>query len=216
MIGDAVFKNLPLLGGGFVLTVELAILGGVLSLILGTAVGLLRVAPVGLLRWAGTVYVEFFRNTPLLVQLFFYYHALPKIGVSLDGFVCGMLGLGIYSGAFVAEAVRAGVQSIGRGQVEAARSLGLGYLQTMQHVVLPQAFTIVLPPLGNIFIALVKNTALVSTIAVADLMYNGEIVESRTFRTFEVFSAVAVMYLALIAPLTFGVSRLERRFARSR
>ncbi|MBI3967829.1 MAG: amino acid ABC transporter permease [Chloroflexi bacterium] len=213
---DSVFANLPLLLEGFVVTVELALLGGVVSIVIGTVIGLFRVAPFAPLRAIGTAYVEFFRNTPLLVHLFFYYHALPKVGIRLDGFTCGMIGLAIYSGAFVAEAVRAGVQAIGRGQVEASRSLGLSYLQTMRYVVLPQAFTIVLPPLGNIFISLVKNTALVSTIAVADLMYNGEIVESRTFRTFEIFTAIAIMYLILIAPLTFGVSRLERRLARSR
>jgi putative glutamine transport system permease protein len=216
MIGKTAFKHLPLLLEGLRLTIGLAILSGVASLFLGTVVGLARVIPFRPLRAAGTAYVEFVRNVPPLIFLFLFYFGLPKTGIVLDGFVCGLLGLSLYTAAFVGEAVRAGIQAVGRGQVDAARSLGFGYPGTIRYVVLPQAFAMVLPPLGSIFISLVKDTALVSTIGVADLMLQAELVESRTFATFEIFSAAALFYLLLIVPLSVGVNALERRQARSR
>jgi putative glutamine transport system permease protein len=118
--------------------------------------------------------------------------------------------LTLYTTAFVGEAVRAGILSIDKGQFEAARALGLGYASLMRHIVLPQALRVVLPPLGNIFVSLVKDTALVSTIGVEDLMMQGELLESRTFATFQVFTIVGLLYIAIIAPLSFGVAALER------
>lgn len=216
MISGTIIDNLPLFLEGFSTTIWLAIASGLGSLVLGTLIGLLRVVPLAVARIGGTAYVEFFRNIPPLVLLFFFYFGLPRAGLVLDGFVCGLLGISMYTAAFVAEAVRAGIQAVGRGQVEAARSLGFSYMATMRYVVLPQAFTTVLPPLGNIFIGLVKTTALVATIGVADLMYQAQVIESRTFATFAAFTTVAVLYLALIVPLSLGVNTLEHRQARSR
>ena len=214
--GTAVARNLPLLLQGLVVTVELSILALLLSLVQGVLFGVLRIAPAVPLRALGTAYVEFFRNTPLLVQTFFAYFGLPAIGLRLPGFSAAFLALGVYTGAFVAEVVRAGILSISRGQLEAARALGLTYGQMMRFVIVPQAIATTVPPLGNLAIALVKNSSLASTIAVADVMYNGEIVNSRTFATYEVFGFVALCYLALTLPMGGVVGLLERRLTRFR
>jgi putative glutamine transport system permease protein len=188
----------------------------VLALVLGVVFGVLRVAPMAPLRALGTLYVEFFRNTPLIVQMYFAFFGLPWLGIRLPGFQAGFLALGVYTGAFVAEVVRAGILSVSRGQLEAARSLGLSYMQMMRHVVLPQAFATTIPPLGNLTIAMTKNTSIASAIAVPDVMYNGNLLNSRTFATYEIFGAVAAGYLALTLPLSVIVNRLERRLTRFR
>ena len=214
--GTAAASNLPLLLDGLRVTVQLSALALALALALGVLFGVARSVPFAPLRALGTAYVEFFRNTPLLVQTFFAFFGLPAAGIRLPGFTAAFLALGVYTGAFVAEVVRAGILSVGRGQLEAARSLGLTYLQMMRFVVLPQAVATTIPPLGNLAIALVKNSSLASTIAVADVMYNGEIVNSRTFATYEVFGFVAVCYLALTLPMGAAVNALERRLTRYR
>lgn len=215
MIPSGVIDHLPNMLEGLLLTIRLALLAGVASLALGIVVGLLRVVPLGPLRQLATAYVELFRNVPQLILLFFFFFGLPQVGLSLDPFMCGVIGLSVYAAAFVAEAVRAGIQAVARGQVDAARSLGLSYLETMRYVVLPQALMMVLPPLGNTFISLIKGTALVTTIGVADLMHWAELVEARTFATFPTFTLAALFYLVLIVPLSLGVNVLERRRARS-
>ncbi len=211
--GRAVVENWPLLLEGYAMTVVVSLLAMALSLVLGTVVAGLRTSTLRPLRWLGTAYVELFRNTPLLIQLYFYFFGLTRLGLRLSAFQAGVAALAIYTGAYVAEVVRSGVLSVDRGQRDAARALGLSYLQTQRHVVLPQAIRTVLPPLGNLGIALIKNSALVSSIALADLLYVSDLVQSRTFRTFEVFTAVIVFYLSLTLPLALLVSRLERRLA---
>jgi putative glutamine transport system permease protein len=208
--------NYALLLQGLAITVQLAILSLLLALVLGIFFGVLRVVPFAPLRALGTVYVEFFRNTPLLIQMYFAYFGLPWLGLRLPGFQAAFLALGIYTGAFVAEVVRAGILSVSRGQIEAARSLGLGYMQMMRYVVLPQAFATTVPPLGNLAIAMTKNTSISSAIAVPDVMYNGNILNSRTFATYEIFAAVGAAYLALTLPLSWVVNRLEARLTRFR
>jgi putative glutamine transport system permease protein len=210
------FPELYLFPGGLWITVQLAILSLLGSLVLGTLIAIFRVAPARPLRWIGGGYVEIFRNTPLLVQLFFLYFATPYVGIYLGtretfAFNAALLGLALYHAAYVAEVVRGGLLGIDKGQIEAARSLGLTYLQALRHIQLPQTFRSVIPPLGNVSIALVKNTSLAATIGVADLLYAGEIVESRTFRAEEAFAAVALLYLLLTVPLGIGVNWLERR-----
>ena len=209
--------NLQLLLKGLTVTIQLAVIALVLALAFGLVFGVLRTAPLRPLRAIGTAYVEFFRNTPLLVQMYFWYFGLPLLlGVTLPGFQAAYLALGIYTGAFVAEVVRAGILAVSRGQLEAARSLGLSYLQTMRFVVLPLAIATTVPPLGNLIIAMTKNTSVASAIAVADAMYNGNLLNSRTFATYEVFGAVALGYLALTVPLSVGVNQLERQLTRFR
>ena len=214
--GSVVRDNLPFLLQGLSVTIQLAGLSLLMALVLGVFFGVLRTVPLRLLRAIGTGYVEFFRNTPLLVQMYFAFFGLPWLGVRLPGFQAGFLSLGVYTGAFVAEVVRAGILAISRGQVEASRSLGLSYLQTMRHVVLPQAVAITVPPLGNLVIAMTKNTSVASAIAVQDIMYNGNILNSRSFATYEIFGAVCAGYLALTLPLSALVNHVERRLTRFR
>jgi aspartate/glutamate/glutamine transport system permease protein len=211
--GRAVVENLPLLLEGYRTTVIVSLLAMLLSLALGVLVAGLRTSGVAPLRWLAVGYVEFFRNTPLLIQLYFYFFGLTRLGVRLSAFEAGVAALGIYTGAYVAEVVRAGILSVDRGQTEAARALGLSGVQSLRFGVLPQAVRTVLPPLGNLGIALVKNSALVGSIALADLLHVADLIQSRTFRTFEVFTAVILFYLSLTLPLAWLVSRLERRLA---
>jgi putative glutamine transport system permease protein len=203
---------------GLFLTLQLSIFGSIGALLLGTAVALFRISPIPPLRWIGVAYVEFFRNTPLLVQLFFLFFGLGAVGVTwftTDTFErifrIGAAAMALYHGAYVGEVVRGGLLGIDKGQIEAARSLGLTYMQTLLFIQLPQTFRSVVPPLGNIGIALIKNTSLASTIGVAELLHAFEIVESRTFRTFEAFGAVVLLYLVLTIPASLGVNWLEKR-----
>lgn len=212
----AVAENLPLLLDGLRQTLVLAVGALVIALLAGTLVALLRVSPFAPLRWVGTVYVEFLRNTPLLVQMFFWVFGLPFVGIVLPEFAGALLGLAFYSSAFVAEVVRAGILSINRGEIEASRSLGLSYLQTMRYVILPEAFAITVPPLGNLAIALTKNTSVASAVLVPELMYQAEVVNARTFATYETFIVTGAMYLSLTLPLSRLVNLVEVRLTRYR
>ena len=198
---------------GLWLTIQLSVLGFAGALAAGTAVALFRISPVPPLRWLGAAFVEFFRNTPLLVQLFFlFFGPIRFSGDTFENiFRAGAIGMAMYHGAYVAKVIRGGLIGIDKGQVEAARSLGLSYLQTLRHVQLPQTFQATIPPLGNIGIALIKNTSLASTIGVAELLQAAEIVESRTFRAEEAFGAAVLLYLLLTLPSSVGVNWLERR-----
>ena len=211
------FPDQYLFPSGLWLTVQLSIVSLLGSLVVGTAIALFRVAPLAPFRWVGAAYVEFFRNTPLLVQLFFLFFGAPLIGIRFStdpfefNFRAALLGLSLYHAAYVAEVIRGGLLGVDRGQIEAARSLGLSYTQMLRYIQLPQSFRSVIPPLGNIFTALVKNTSLATTIGVAELLNAGEVVESRTFRAIEAYGAVALLYLALVLPLSAGVNWLERK-----
>jgi len=215
--GAIAFEFPDLYFGGLWLTIQLSVFGLLGSLVLGTAIAVLRISPVAPLRWIGGAYVEFFRNTPLLVQLFFLFFGAPLLGIRLStdpfefNYRAAILGMALYHAAYVAEVVRGGLLGVDKGQIEAARSLGLSYLGMLRYVQLPQTFRAVIPPLGNIGIALVKNTSLAATIGVAELLFAGEIVESRTFRAEEAFVTVAIGYLLLTVPLSFVVNGLERR-----
>jgi putative glutamine transport system permease protein len=207
----AVQESLPLLLDGLRVTLLLTLASLALALAAGTLVGVLRVLPLPVLPAAGAVYVEFFRNTPLLVQMFIWFFGLPTVGISLPPFLAAVVGLGIYTSSFVAEAVRAGIQAVGRGQIDAARAQGLSYLKTMRFVVLPQAFAMTIPPLGSVAIALAKNTSIASAIAVTDLLYAGEVANARTFATYPILATVALLYLVITIPMGGLVSLLERR-----
>jgi putative glutamine transport system permease protein len=218
MIPGAIAFQFPeLFFGGLWLTVQISVLGLAGSLVVGTIVGLLRISPIGALRGLGGSYVEFFRNTPLVVQLFFLFYGLPFLGLRFSSdlfeniFRAASVGMALYHGAYVAEVVRGGLLAVERGQIEAARSLGLSYVQMLREVQLPQTFRAVIPPLGNIAIALVKNTSLASTIGVSELLGAAETVESRTFRAEEAFLASTLLYLLLTIPLGAVVNVLERR-----
>jgi putative glutamine transport system permease protein len=204
----------PQLASGLGVTLEVSALTLVLSIVVGGVLGVLRVAPLGVLRQASGAYVEFFRNVPPLIHLFFIFFALPRAGVVLSPFVSGVVGLTVYHAAFVAEILRAGINAVGRPQLEGARALGLSYVRAMRHVVLPQAGALVLPPLGNLFVSLIKTSSLVAAISTPDLMFQAEILNEQTYRTFEVFTFAGLVYLVLTYTLGSVLHRLESRLAR--
>jgi putative glutamine transport system permease protein len=219
--GKVIFDNWDLFWHGFLTTIWVSLLAAILALLIGISVAVLRVTPSGGLKIVAIVYTEFFRNTPFLVQTLALYFGLPRLGVRLQfhlfgfefdqSFVVGTLALALYTGAYVAEVIRSGLLSIPIGQTEAARSLGLSLVQTLYIVILPQAIRLVIPPLGNLFIALVKNSAILAAISLGELMFQASLVNNRTFRTFEVFTAVILFYLILTLPLGWLVAYLEKK-----
>lgn len=207
-------QNWQLLLAGLLVTLEVSAAALVLAFLLGTVIATLRAAPSRMLQLIGTAYVEFIRNVPLLVQIFFFYFGLPSIGIKLSAFMCGVLGLGIYTAAFIAEAIRSGILSIHRGQLEAALASGMSYPKAMRLVILPQAFRAVIPPLGNQTINLIKNSSLVSTIAVYDILHAADSIGSQTFAYSTAYLGAAILYLCLTLPSAFGVNYLEGRMSR--
>ncbi len=195
-------------------TLWLSLVSGVAGLLLGLVTGLCRLSSNPTLRHLSTVYVELVRGTPLLVQIFIFYFFIGTV-LNLSREFAGVAALALFTGAYVAEIVRSGVQSIAKGQGEAARSLGLDAGQSMRHVILPQAFKRVLPPLAGQFISLVKDTSLVSVIAITELTKSGREAITTSFSTFEIWFCVAALYLVINLPLSYFASRLERRLAQS-
>lgn len=197
--------------GAFV-TVEVTVGAIVLGCILGLLIGLARLDPRRRVIYAlGTAYVSFIRGTPLLVQLFIWFFGLPHFGINLPAFLCGVLGMGVYSGAYVSEIVRGAIQSIDRGQMEAARSLGMPYSMAMRQIVVPQAIVRMIPPLGNEFVALIKNSSLVSLLTIADVMHEGQKIISVSYRSLEVYLAVALVYFVLTNLTGLALRTAERR-----
>jgi His/Glu/Gln/Arg/opine family amino acid ABC transporter permease subunit len=212
---------------GYAITIYVTLISMSLAVLLGLLGSLMRTSEFAAARFISGAYVEYFRNTPLLVQLFFWFFALPKlpsIAIPVVGEVhwllsplqAGVLGLTLYTGAYTTEALRSGLLSIDRGQTEAARALGLSYMQTRLYVVAPQAFRVAIPLLTSIFSALIRNSALVSTIGVNDLLAATNRIQQDNFRTFELFFIAGIMYLSLTLPLAWASSRLERYVARAR
>ncbi|TSA14827.1 MAG: amino acid ABC transporter permease [Comamonadaceae bacterium] len=196
---------------GALITVEITSVSLLLGCALGLLAGIGRLNPARrLIYGVCTAYVAAVRGTPLLVQLFILFFGLPQFGILLPAFLCGVLGLGVYSGAYVSEIVRGAIQSIDRGQMEAARSIGLSSSQAMQSVILPQAVVRMIPPLGNEFIALIKNSALVSLLTIHDLMHEGQKIISVSYRSLEVYLAIAVLYFVLTGITTLALRKLER------
>jgi polar amino acid transport system permease protein len=197
---------------GALVTVEITAVSLLLGCVLGLLIGIGRLNPKRRFVYGlCTAYVAAIRGTPLLVQLFILFFGLPQFGILLPAFVCGMMGMGIYSGAYVSEIVRGAIQSVDRGQMEAARSIGLSARQAMASVILPQAIVRMIPPLGNEFIALIKNSALVSLLTIHDLMHEGQKIISVSYRSLEVYLAVAVLYFVLTGLTTLALGRLELR-----
>ncbi|NWK45404.1 amino acid ABC transporter permease [Ralstonia pickettii] len=196
---------------GAIVTVEVTAAALVLGCVLGLLIGIGRLNPRRRFIYGiCTVYVTFIRGTPLLVQLFLLFFGLPQFDILLPAFVCGVLGLGVYSGAYVSEIVRGAIQSVDRGQMEAARSIGMSSAQSMRAIILPQAVVRMIPPLGNEFIALIKNSALVSLLTIHDLMHEGQKIISVSYRSLEVYLAIALVYLVLTSAASYLLHRLER------
>jgi His/Glu/Gln/Arg/opine family amino acid ABC transporter permease subunit len=197
---------------GIQVTVILSILAMLLSSVCGLGVALLRLNGFGAVRVLVTVYVEFFRTTPLLIQLFWLYYGLPYVtGISLDPFIAGLLALTLNISAFNSEIFRAGIISVGREQERAALALGLSPIQAGYRVILPQAVRRVIPPLGSQWVAMFQNTALVSFISVGDLMFHSLVIRANTYRSLEVLTATALFYLLLGYPQAKIVDYLKRR-----
>jgi His/Glu/Gln/Arg/opine family amino acid ABC transporter permease subunit len=197
-----IWANRDLIAEGFVTTIALSAGALVLALLIGLVVGTAGSARSRVPRLGAAIYVEAMRNVPLLIHMYVWYMALAFL--KLPAFACAVLGLSIYSSAYVAEIVRAGIGSVPRGQVQAALASGLTGVQTLRYVVFPQALRIVAPSLASLFSQLIKDSSLASVIAVADLTYQAGAIEGQTFRTFEVYIAISLLYLLLVT----AVSRL--------
>lgn len=209
---DVVAEELDFLLGGLGLTVGLSVVSMAASLILGLLVSFARLAPWRPLRAVSSVYTDFLRGTPLLVQLLWIYYSLPILtGVTFSPFTSAAIALTLNLSAFVSEVYRAGIQSIGRGQREAALALGMSGWQAMRRIILPQSIRRVLPPLGSIWVSLFKDTALVSVIAVPELMYRGKVLSIETYRPLEIYTAVAIIYFLVTYPQARGVDWLFNR-----
>ena len=210
---DLVVNSFPLLLVGAGVTIKITALSVALGVVIGLFVGIARSSRIKLLRVLAAIYVDFFRGTPLLVQIFLVYFALPVItGQRVDPFVAAIGSCGINSGAYVAEIFRAGIQSIDKGQMEAGRSLGMTWVQTMRYIIVPQAFKRVIPPLGNEFIALLKDSSLVSVIGFEELTRRGQLIIAKTYGSLEIWLSVAVIYLAMTLTISRFVAYLERRY----
>ena len=210
---DLVVNSFPLLLVGAGVTIKITALSVALGVVIGLFVGIARITRIKLLRVLAAIYVDFFRGTPLLVQIFLVYFALPVItGQRVDPFVAAIGSCGINSGAYVAEIFRAGIQSIDKGQMEAGRSLGMTWVQTMRYIIVPQAFKRVIPPLGNEFIALLKDSSLVSVIGFEELTRRGQLIIAKTYGSLEIWISVAVIYLAMTLTISRFVAYLERRY----
>jgi His/Glu/Gln/Arg/opine family amino acid ABC transporter permease subunit len=206
-----IVESIPFLLRGAVYTVQVSVLAIAFGLVLGWLFGLAAVSGVaaaGALTWC---YVQFIRGTPLLVQIFLIYFGLAALGWNLPAFWSGVIALGLNSGGFQAEIVRAGIESIDRGQTEAARSIGMSRLQTLVFILVPQTVRRVIPPLTNELITLVKSSSLLSAIAALELTHAGQLIIARTFAPFEIYAAVALIYLAMVSVLSRGSALLEKR-----
>lgn len=196
---------------GFKITVFSSVIALFFSLVIGTLMAIFQLSSNKVVKGFARAYVEFFRNIPLLIIAMFFYVVLSMYGFPFTGFQAGTIGLTIYTSAFIAETVRSGIQTVPKGQTEAALSSGFTYTQTMRYIILPQAFKIVVPPLGGQFINLIKNSSILAIVAGLDLMYQGDLIASTTFITFDTYIIVGIFYLILTLPLSYLMSYLEKR-----
>jgi len=205
---------LPFLLKGALLTVFFSATSEIIGIIIGLTTSVIRVTRIKVLSQLAVAYVDLFRGTPLLMQIIFVYYALPYLGINLPAIVAGIVALSVNSGAYVSEIFRAGIESIDKGQTEAARSLGMSYMQAMRYVVIPQTIKRVLPPLTNEFVALIKDSSLLSVIAIAELMRTAK--EMMTWKMNpSSLTAAAIIYLIITLPLTRYVSYMEKKLKRS-
>jgi len=207
---DPYLRILRFIPDGILVTFQVTVGAILLALVIGLVVGLGRLAGNPLINGAASLYVEVIRGIPLLVQIFYIYYALGRI-VHIPDLYSAVIAMAVCYGAYMGEIFRAGIQSIPKGQTEAARSLGMTQAQAMQHVILPQAIKVVLPPIGNEFIALLKDSSLVSILAVSDLLRRGREFASETFSYFETYTIVALIYLVLTLFFSKLIGILEER-----
>jgi glutamate transport system permease protein len=215
---DVFIDNFDLYWNGFLKTLQICIYAAVGSLALGTIIATFRVSPVPPLRWVGTAWVTVFRNCPLTVVLFFVAFGLPEIGINGAYLWFGVAGLILYTSAFVCEAIRSGVNAVSAGQAEAARSIGMTFGQSLQIVVLPQALRSVVPPLGSVIIAMIKNSAIVGAFGVGGDLFSAGVTltGAEGYAALPVFTGVALGYLAITIPAGLALGVIERRVAIAR
>lgn len=207
----SILEFLPLLLKGTLITLQITFISLAISLVFGVFVMLARISPIKFLNWIAAVFISIIRGTPLLVQLMYVYFVLPELGFNFTPFASAVIGLSLYESAYLAEIYRGGIQSVAKGQLEAAYAIGMNYRQAMTRVIFPQAFKNALPAVGNSAILLLKNSSLTSFIAVNELMHTGELLATSTFRSLEIFTLVAAIYWILHYPMTLVVKYLERR-----
>ena len=204
-------EYLPDLLMAAVVSVELTLCVMAIGLVVGLILALMRVSHSRTLRFISTVYIEAIRGTPCLLQLFYIYFVLPAFGIRLDPFPAGVVGLAVNYSAYLSEVYRAGIIAVPRGQLEASQALGMSRRLMMRLIILPQAIRVVVPPLGNYFISLFKDTSLVSIVTVKELMFTGQIIAATNFQYFTIFTIIGVIYLSLSYPASLFVQYLERR-----
>ncbi len=197
---------------GVCITIQASALGVLFGSALGIFIGAFRVMPFKPLRWLMATYIYVLRGTPLMIQLFLIYFGLPALGINLEAFTAGIIGIGINSSGYVGEIVRGGIEGVAKGQWEASKMLGLSYWQTMKIIILPQAIRHMLPAIGNEFVTLIKESSLLSVLAISDLTMVGQQVRSVTYASFETFIFVALVYLFLTSVTSGALQLLESRW----
>ncbi len=202
---------LPVLFQGLRVTVTATIVVMAIALVLGLPIALARMSRLGWLRIPATIYVQVLRGTPVLLQLFYLYYVLPFVGIKLPPWPAGIIGMSAAYSAYLSEIYRAGIEAVDRGQTEAALAIGMSRVQVMRLVILPQAVRIIIPPMGNMFIGLFKDTSLLSILTIRELMFEGQILAATSFRHITIFTVIAVLYLAVCWPSAAIIDRLERR-----
>lgn len=212
---ESMFQNLDQFGAGFLRTLEIAVLALLLALAVGVIFGVMSTSKNKFFLGLSRIYVEFFQNLPLVILVFFMYNGLAMAGVILSEFTIGVVGIGLYHGAYVAEVVRAGIQSIPEGQKEAAYSEGFDYIQTMRYIVLPQTIKIILPPLTNQAVNLIKNTSVLAIIAGADLMYVADSYASYSLNYGPAYVFAGLLYFILCFPLATFARKYEQKLKSS-
>lgn len=208
-----VLDHLGEYSNGWFTTIQLSVLSFLLAMALGLLIAAMRVSPFQPARVVGTAYVDIFRNSPLPVLILLFWFGLPKLDISVSRFLTAVVVLSLYTGAFLGETIRSGINAVALGQSEAARSIGLTFLQNLRLVILPQALRTVVQPIGNIWIALVKNTAVASFIAVPDLIYRTDQINTAESDPVPILIGAAIGYLLLTLPSGFVLGAIERRVA---
>lgn len=201
----------PELLRGALLTIQIAVLGSLVAVVMGVLAALARMYGPWPVRWFATAYVEVFRGTSALVQLFWLFFVLPQFGILIDAFTVAVLALGLNVGAYGSEVVRGAIQTVARGQWEAGTALNMSRAQMLRRIILPQAFIAMIPPWGNLFIELLKSTALVSLITLSDLAFKAQQMNQTTFKTIPIFTLVLLIYLIMSLAVTIGMRLLEKR-----
>lgn len=208
---ESLLENSSDIGAGFIRTLQVAVLALLLALVIGVVVGTMSTAKSRLPRAVARIYVEMFQNIPLVIQIFFMYNGLAMAGLVLSEFTIGVVGVGMYHGAYIAEVVRAGILAVPKGQEEAAYSEGFNYIQTMRYVILPQMVKIILPPLTNQAVNLIKNTSVLAIIAGADLMYVADSYASYSLNYGPAYAVAGLLYFLLCFPLATFARKYEQK-----